>query len=296
MERALEDEKAALSAEDFNDAFLDDVKADREDLEKMANRLQRLLELPDPKLAALKALLMSSTSKKVAIFTGYADTGRYLVSKLTDDEAGRGGRSLVAVIGDELDSGARERRIQWVAPASVTGDPTFTPPDGERDLLIATDLISEGQNLQQAQAVISYDMPWNPQRVVQRNGRVIRLKSPHDEVYLHTLLPERGDLDRLLKLEAKLRQKINAANASVGMESQVLAAVEAESRAYAELKSFADRLGDGDATLIDEGEGRDSGSFVGEQYRALLTRARAEGEIERLGENPRGGGSCFLLA
>ncbi len=49
--------------------------------------------------------------------------------------------------------------------------------------MIATDVISEGQNLQQAQAVISYDMPWNPQRVVQRNGRVIRLKSPHDEVY-----------------------------------------------------------------------------------------------------------------
>ena len=294
IERALEDDEAALSAEDFNDAFLDDVKADREDLEKMANRLQRLLELPDPKLAALKALLMSSTSKKVAIFTGYADTGRYLVSKLTDDEAGRGGRSLVAVIGDELDSDARERRIEQFAPASVTGDPTFTPPDGERDLLIATDVISEGQNLQQAQAVISYDMPWNPQRVVQRNGRVIRLKSPHDEVYLHTLLPEKGELDRLLKLEAKLRQKINAANASVGMESQVLAAIVAESRAYAELKSFADRLGDGDATLIDEGEGRDSGSFVGEQYRALLTRARAEGEIERLEKMPWGVGSCFV--
>lgn len=107
------------------------------------------------------------------------------------------------------------------------------------------------------------------------------------------MLPERGDLDRLLKLEAKLRQKIAAANASVGMESQVLASIEAESRAYAELKSFADRLADGDETLIDEGEGRDSGSFAGEEYRALLTRARAEGEIERLEKMPWGVGSCF---
>ena len=294
IERALEEDEGALSAEDFTDAFLIDVEADREDLEKIATRLEQLLELPDPKLAALRDLLTSSPSKKVAVFTGYADTGRYLVGKMTDDETGRGGRSMVVIIGDELDSDARERRIEQFAPASVTGDPTYAPPDGECDLLIATDVISEGQNLQQAQAVISYDMPWNPQRVVQRNGRVIRLKSPHGEVYLHTLLPERGDLDRLLKLEAKLRQKIAAANASVGMESQVLASIEAESRAYAELKSFADRLADGDETLIDEGEGRESGSFAGEEYRALLTRARAEGEIERLEKMLWGVGSCFV--
>lgn len=56
-------------------------------------------------------------------------------------------------------------------------------------------MLSEGQNLQQAGAVISYDMPWNPQRVVQRNGRVIRLRSPHKEVSLATILPEQGDLD-----------------------------------------------------------------------------------------------------
>lgn len=294
IDRALEDDDAALAAGDFEDAFLEDVKADREALAKIAERLERLMELPDPKLAALMELLVSSPSKKIAVFTGYADTGRYLVNKLADDEALRGGRSMIAVIGDELDSDARERRIEQFAPQSVTGDPDYVPIDAECDLLIATDVISEGQNLQQAQTVISYDMPWNPQRVVQRNGRVIRLKSPHAEVYLHTLLPERGELDRLLRLEAKLRQKINAANASVGMESQVLAAIEAESRAYAELRSFTDRLSEGDETLIDEGEGRDSGSFAGEEYRALLTRARAEGEIGRLQEMPWGVGSCFV--
>ena len=76
--------------------------------------------------------------------------------------------------------------------------PDYEPPDGEVDLLLSTDVLSEGQNLQQAQAVISYDMPWNPQRVVQRNGRVIRLKSPHDDVYLTTMLPEPGELETLL--------------------------------------------------------------------------------------------------
>ncbi|HJW76826.1 MAG TPA: helicase-related protein, partial [Thermoleophilia bacterium] len=92
----------------------------------------------------------------------------------------------------------------------MTDNPEYEATEGEVDLLLATDIVSEGQNLQDAQAVISYDMPWNPQRVVQRNGRVIRLKSAHGEVYLHTLLPSRGELEQLLRLEAKLRAKIAA--------------------------------------------------------------------------------------
>ena len=155
-------------------------------------------------------------------------------------------------------------------------------------------MISEGQNLQQAQAVISYDMPWNPQRVVQRNGRIIRLMSDHDEVYLYTLLPEPGELDSLLKLEARLKTKIRAANASVGMESQVLAAVADEERAFADLKEFADRLASGDESLLDDGEGSESGSFAGEDYRARLARAHEEGEVPRLRDMPWGVGAAFV--
>ena len=89
-------------------------------------------------------------------------------------------------------------------------------------MLLSTDVLSEGQNLQQAQAVISYDMPWNPQRVVQRNGRVIRLRSPHDEVFLTTMLPAPGELERLLGLEARIQGKIKAASGVYGMESEVI--------------------------------------------------------------------------
>ena len=85
--------------------------------------------------------------------------------------------------------------------------PGYTPEDGQVDLLLSNDVLSEGQNLQQAGAVISYDMPWNPQRMVQRYGRVIRLKSPHDEVSLTTMLPEAGDLEEILKLEIAIRRK-----------------------------------------------------------------------------------------
>ena len=60
------------------------------------------------------------------------------------------------------------------------------------DLLIATDVLSEGQNLQDAQFLINYDLPWNPVRIIQRAGRIDRLFSPHDTVYIYNLMPEDG--------------------------------------------------------------------------------------------------------
>ena len=194
-----------------------------------------------------------------------------------------GGRSWTVVIGSETSADSRTRELERFCPESVTGSRDFRPDGGEVDVILSTDILSEGQNLQQAQAVLSSDMPWNPQRVVQRNGRIIRLRSPHDTAYLYTLLPEHGDLDRLLKLEAKLQAKIMAANASVGMETPVLADVEAESQVYADLSTFVDRLSSGDSTLLEDRESSgDSGSaFAGELFRAHLRRAAEEGEVRR---------------
>src|SRR5205814_951650 len=135
-------------------------------------------------------------------------------------------------IGAETDPDERTRRLSRFAPHTVVG-PDYEAGDDEVDLLLSTDVLSEGQNLQQAQAVISYDMPWNPQRVVQRNGRVIRLLSPHEEVYLTTMLPEPGELEELLRLEALVRGKILAAGV-FGMEVEVVEGIETELRAYAE--------------------------------------------------------------
>jgi hypothetical protein len=161
------------------------------------------------------------------------------------------------------------------APNTVV-EPGYDPPGGEVDLLLSTDVLSEGQNLQQAQAVISYDMPWNPQRVVQRNGRVIRLLSPHEEVYLTTMLPEPGDLEELLKLETLVRGKIRAAGV-YGMEVEVIEGVETELRAYAE------KLEAGDLDSVEtEDEEALSGAFLGEHLRALVMRAFEEGELQRI--------------
>lgn len=171
----------------------------------------------DPKLAALLDVLESSPAAKIAVFSTFGATVRYLDEHLP---ALVGGRERVVVIGNESTPDQRTGALARFAPNTVVR-PGYEPPDGEIDLLISTDVLSEGQNLQQAQAVVSYDMPWNPQRVVQRNGRVIRLLSPHDEVLLTTMLPDPGELERLLGLEARIQSKIVAAGV-YGMESEVI--------------------------------------------------------------------------
>lgn len=73
------------------------------------------------------------------------------------------------------------------------------------DLLLTTDVLSEGVNLQQAGRIISYDLPWNPMRIVQRHGRIDRIGSKHARVYLDSFFPSRN-LDHLLGLEERLRR------------------------------------------------------------------------------------------
>ncbi len=296
IDDALADSDGGTPAGLLNDRFLADVRKDQDALANLAVRLQRLRDAPDPKLQTLREVLAETPSRKVAIFTAFQDTAIYLRDQFERQPDLLADRTWTVVIGAQVDPNARTRELERFCPESVTDDPGFRPDDGEVDVLLSTDILSEGQNLQQAQAVLSFDMPWNPQRVVQRNGRVIRLRSPHDTAYLYTLLPRRGDLDRLLRLEAKLQAKIMAANASVGMETPVLADVESESQVYADLNTYVERLEAGDVTLLDERDtGGETGSaFAGELFRAHLRRAAEEGEVTRLQGLPWGIGAAFV--
>lgn len=282
LESLAADEEARPIGE-FRPEYRDAVAADRELLARIHDRLASLDATTDPKLAMLRELIEASPSQKIAVFASFGDTIAYLDEHLID---GFAGRDRVVVIGSATDPDTRAAALARFCPRTVVR-PDYVPPDGEVDLLLSTDVLSEGQNLQQAGAVISYDMPWNPQRVVQRNGRVIRLKSDHTEVYLTTLLPEPGALEAVLRLEATIRRKIIAASV-YGMESEVIEGVEAE------LRSYAARLEAGDETLLDdEQDDGQGGSFSGEELRAALLRAISEGEVDRLRTLPWGIGAAF---
>ena len=269
----------------FRAEYREHVAADRNRLETAAKALRSLRPDGDPKLALLRRLLEEVPSQKVVVFSAFADTVRYLDEHLPDLVDGR---HRVTVIGADTNPDERTRLLARFCPDTVVR-PGYAPPDGEVDLMLGNDVLSEGQNLQQAAAVISYDMPWNPQRVVQRYGRVVRLKSPHGEVSLITMLPEQGDLERLLRLEAAIRRKIVAAR-PYGMEIEVM-----EGDVDEEIQSYARRLAGGDVSLIDEpGASEGPQAFSAELLRAELRRAGSEGELERVRDLPWGVGAAFV--
>ena len=278
------DETYSESVDDFYPSYRDDVAADRALLAACLDHLKKLDPGGDPKLALLRGLLADVPSDKVIVFSAFADTVRYLDDHLPERIDGR---ERVTVIGAETDPDRRTAMLARFCPETVVR-PGYVPPDGEVDLLLSNDVLSEGQNLQQAAAVISYDMPWNPQRVVQRYGRVVRLKSPHDRVSLITMLPERGDLELILELEATIRRKIVAAR-PYGMEIDVI-----EADIEEEIRTYTRRLSEGDETLLDEADPATGAQAVnGELLRAELRRAAAEGEIERVRNLPWGIGAAF---
>lgn len=283
VEAQLEMDSDAKPVEAFQPEYFDHVTGDRVLLAGIRANLAVLSSADDPKLALLQRLLATSESPKIAVFAGYGETIEYLNSNLPEIV---GGRARVTVIGSQTDPDSRLQALGRFCPDTVVRE-GYQPPDGEVDLLLSTDVLSEGQNLQQASQVISYDMPWNPQRVVQRYGRVIRLKSPHEAATLTTMLPVPGELEALLGLEATIRRKILSASV-FGMDLEVVAGA-----ARDELRAYAGRLAAGDATLLDEQGDAAAGAFAGEELRAELMRAVAEGELARLQALPWGVGAAF---
>ena len=275
---------------EFDPALRAEVAADRQRLRKIRRRLGAIRAEDDPKLKTLLRLIEESPSRKIVVFSAFADTVRYLAGQLDEVVAGR---RRAVVIGEDTTPDERMRELERFAPESVVG-PEHELPAGveEADLLLSNDVLAEGQNLQQAAAVVSYDFPWNPQRVVQRYGRVIRLKSRHDRVFLTTMLPAAGDLEPLLRLEQRIRVKIEAARL-YGMDVGV---VGEDGAGAGDLESFAERLAAGDPSLLRESVGGGLGeAFSGESLRAEFRRSLMEGELKRLQKLPWGVGAAFPL-
>ena len=184
-------------------------------------RIRRLLEIvqhegrkSDPKMDALRALLAGPLAqRKVIVFSEFRETASYLFRALAHD-----GHSRLALIhgGRAWVSGGPMTRQQVVSRFAPLANLAPVPRDHEKiDVLIATDVLSEGLNLQDAEAVVSYDLPWNPVRLVQRLGRIERLGSPHPRVWSYNFLPDR-DLDVMLRLLARIRRKLAAIRLASG--------------------------------------------------------------------------------
>ena len=176
-------------------------------LEADAHELLRLLHLAgdwhtagDAKLNALVELIQKRhKSEKLLIFTQFADTARYLEAELTR----RGVKALQAVTGDTANPTLAVLRF---APVSNQARKEIEKGD-ELRVLIATDVLSEGQNLQDAAIVVNYDLPWAIIRLIQRAGRVDRIGQQADAIACYTFMPADG-VERIIRLRARVRDRL----------------------------------------------------------------------------------------
>lgn len=170
----------------------------------------------DAKLTALREMIehkchnpINPGNRKVIVFTAFADTARYLYDQLATWAKTTLGIDTALVTG----TGSNQTTLAGLHKDLASILATFAPrakerPDeladeGELDLLIATDCISEGQNLQDCDWLINYDIHWNPVRIIQRFGRIDRIGSPNERIQLVNFWPNM-ELEEYIKLEQRV--------------------------------------------------------------------------------------------
>ena len=164
----------------------------------------------DEKLNALEKLLVRThPDEKILVFTQYSDTARYIAEQLR----ARGVGNVAQVDGDSENVIAEVNRFSPVS----NGVGSRVPRDRETRILIATDMLSEGQNLQDAHIVVNYDLPWAIIRLIQRAGRVDRIGQKAAEVFCYSFFPQEG-INEIIRLKDRLNDRINANAEAVGSD------------------------------------------------------------------------------
>ena len=209
-----------------------------EDLERMNNILIHSKSITpgrDQKLQQLKEIMtekfnhpINGDNKKIIIFTAYADTAKYLYEQLSNWALTSYQLHSALVTGS--DNPKTTFKLKKVDLNSVLIN--FSPiskergklgeHNGEIDILIATDCISEGQNLQDCDYLINYDIHWNPVRIIQRFGRVDRLGSKNQQIQLVNFWPS-VELDEYINLENRVKQRMKMLDLSATGEDDVIA-------------------------------------------------------------------------
>lgn len=204
------------------DQMKSDLDKDRAII-KVLLELCEVLESKDDKLAAFSKLLQdlsvsaAGERHKVLIFSYYTDTIEYLRQKLPDHLKINAFDERVA-----FTSGRTKAQIEDLAKRFSPISKGARPDSGPQiDFLFSTDVLSEGQNLQDCGTLVNFDLHWNPVRMIQRNGRINRLGSTFEQVAIFNMHPD-INLEAYLKLVNRLEQKIDRIRYTVGTDQSVL--------------------------------------------------------------------------
>mgnify|MGYP001138334474 FL=1 len=200
-----------------------DLKADLEVLELLILMLKDITPEHDTKLQQLVADLkkkfehpINGSNKKVLIFTAFADTANYLYEQLSGRILDDCGLHTALITGSTEGKCTLPKLkctfndiLTYFSPISKDRDAIHPNDTREIDVLIATDCISEGQNLQDCDYLINYDIHWNPVRIIQRFGRIDRIGSKNDVIQLVNYWPDM-ELDDYIKLKGRVESRMKA--------------------------------------------------------------------------------------
>ncbi len=200
-----------------------DLEADLEVLERLILKLKDITPQHDAKLQQLVADLkhkfehpINGSNRKVLIFTAFADTANYLYEQLSGRILDDCGLHTALITGSTEGKCTLPRLkctfndiLTYFSPMSKDRDAIHPNDTREIDVLIATDCISEGQNLQDCDYLINYDIHWNPVRIIQRFGRIDRIGSKNDVIQLVNYWPDM-ELDDYIKLKGRVESRMKA--------------------------------------------------------------------------------------
>jgi len=213
-----------------------ELEDDKDKLEELIVEAAKITFSSDAKLEKLKELIsnklerpINDGNKKVIVFTAFADTADYLydnLSKWIMDNYGLHSALVTGSGNNKSTLKALKRKdlnsiLTNFSPRSKERDKVYPEITQDIDLLIATDCISEGQNLQDCDYLINYDIHWNPVRIIQRFGRIDRLGSKNDEIQLVNFWPNM-DLDEYINLEARVTGRMVLLDISATGEENVI--------------------------------------------------------------------------
>jgi superfamily II DNA or RNA helicase len=249
-----EDAEAVIDNDDFEnpDAFTEGkvqvdfadmgLKSWRRELETdhtlillLREEMEKITVADDAKLQHLKDLLLkkiqhpiNNGNRKVLIFTAFADTANYLYQNISDDLRSEHIHSSKVTGSDQpkttLGRGFDFQKIlTFFSPRSKDKALIFPEEPGEIDVLIGTDCISEGQNLQDCDYVINYDIHWNPVRIIQRFGRIDRIGSLNESIQLVNYWPDIS-LDEYINLKERVENRMHIVDLAGTGDDNVLTA------------------------------------------------------------------------
>ena len=213
-----------------------ELNADMEIIDTLLASMDKITPADDAKLQHLKSLILSKIdapinpgNKKILLFTAFADTADYLFANLSPDLLAIQHLHCAKVTGSTTPTSTLKKSYDFqelltlFSPRSKEKAIVLPNEPAEIDLLIGTDCISEGQNLQDCDYLINYDIHWNPVRIIQRFGRIDRIGSTNASIQLVNYWPDIS-LDEYINLKERVESRMMIADVTATGDDNVLSA------------------------------------------------------------------------